>query len=445
VSSDIGDVPYEALRPKHGPGAVSDCRGKSKYSFPNWPRKLELTFPSSEFAVPNANFFHEGIERKVLGLSAHEPPSRLIVVPKTQKAPRLIASEPVAHQWMQQAVRLFLLPKVESGILRGVVRFNDQTYSQKGALAASASGHGCTIDLSSASDRLSCWTVERFFRANLSLLEAFHACRTRWVVNEIDKKLPKYLVLKKFAPMGSALTFVVQSVVYATTSVACTMVERYGTSLYRMSTKKFRLAAQKCARSTIVFGDDIIVPERSYSLVSEVLSYLGLKINTDKSFVGGFFYESCGVDAYAGVDVTPAYYLQDLVESDPSSLSSVVESSNNFHRKGLWKTAEWLSNQIPDRLSRRLGIVGHDDGAFGLASFCGRSFSHLKEKWNDQYQRNEYLMLTVFTREKRKQVEGIYSLFQYFTESPDPSLPWSSGEGSRVRPKYRVSAISLHS
>jgi hypothetical protein len=194
-----------------------------------------------------------------------------------------------------------------------------------------------------------------------------------------------------------------------------------------------------------VFGDDIIIPERSYSLVSKALSDLGLKINKDKSYVGGNFYESCGVDAYKGVDVTPTYYLQDLVESEPSSLSSVVESANNFHVKGLWKTAEWLSNQIPDRLRKRLAIVGVDDGAFGLASFCGRSFTHLKEKWNDHYQRKEYLALHVFSRSKRMQVEGIYSLLQYFTESPDPSLSWCSGEGSRVRPRYRVSGIAFSS
>lgn len=444
ISCDIGDLTYDEVRPKHGPGAVSDSKGsRSKYSFPHWPKKLELSFPSIEFALPNASFFDEAMERGVLGLSVHEPPSKLIVVPKTQKAPRLIASEPTCHQWIQQALRSFLVEKIEKSILGNSVRFNDQTFSQKGALAASARGHGCTIDLSSASDRLSCWTVERFFRSNLGLLRAFHACRTRWVLNSIDKKLPKYLVLRKFAPMGSALTFPVQSMVYAITSIACTMFVRHGKKLLSMSTRQFRLCAERCARSTIVFGDDIIVPEGSYSLVYEVLSYLGLKVNVDKTFVGGNFYESCGVDAYKGVNVTPTYFLELPVESKPSTIASAIDGSNNFHKGGLWHTAAWLASTLPERVLRTLPIVSVVDGPVGLSSYCGLSLSHLKEKWNENLQQYEYLCAVLKNSAKRYQADGIYSLLQYFTEAPNPTICWVSGEASRSHVTYRVSYRSL--
>lgn len=440
VASDIGEITYSDLRPRHGPGAVSDKRGRSKYFFTNWPKKLELSFPSIEFALPNASFMDEAFKGE-LGLSAHEPPSKLIAVPKTQKTPRLIASEPTAHQWMQQAIRRFLIPKVSSGLLSGVVWFNDQNPSREAALAASASGTGCTIDLSSASDRLSCWLVERMFRANHSLLYALHASRTRWLHNPIDRKRPQYTKLRKFAPMGSALTFVVQSVVYSIIAIGCTLYLNYGERLRRMSTSEFRRLARKCAMNTIVFGDDIIIPEGSYSLVSEVLTNFGLKVNTDKSYVGGNFYESCGVDAYRGVDVTPTYFLEDPVESDPSSIASAVDASNNLHLGGLWCTAAWLSARIPSRLRSRLAIVKSDDGAFGLKSFCGSSLSHLKEKWNDDYQQIDHLSLQIFGSTKREQVNGIYCLLQYFTEAPSPFTNWTSGESSRTRLRYRIAVV----
>ncbi len=444
VANDIGEVTYDAIMPKHGPGAVSDLKDRGlKYSFPNWPLKLELSFPASTFALPNEGFFQEAVDNREVLLSPHEPPSKLIAVPKTQKSPRLIASEPDAHQWMQQGVRAWLLAKFDDTFLRKSISFRDQTPSQRAALLASTLGTGCTIDLSSASDRLSLWTVERFFRLNHSLLGALHATRTRWVVNNIDKKSPQYYVLRKFAPMGSALTFPVQSIIYATVCIACMIFRKYGTASSSMGFERLRSIASECADQVVVFGDDLIVPEDDYPLVSQVLSYLGLEVSRDKTFVGGNFYESCGVDAYKGVNVTPTYYLQHPVESDPSSIVSTVETSNSLHRAGLWVTASWLIAEIPVFLRRKLGVDAMEDGAFGLKSFVGRSTSHLKEIWNENLQRWEQIRLVL--REKREVdlAEGISSLTQYFTEAPEPEFDWVHGFARRGRPALRVGRVFI--
>lgn len=442
VSNDIGEVTYDALKPKHGPGAVSDLPRKSlKYSFPNWPLKLELSFPASTFALPNEGFFEEAIEGGVVKLSRHEPPSKLIAVPKTQKGPRLIASEPTAHQWMQQGVRAWLLTRFEDTFLSKSIDFHDQRPSQRAALQASTLGTGCTIDLSSASDRLSLWCVERFFRLNWSLLEALHATRTRWVVNEIDKKSPEFLVLRKFAPMGSALTFPVQSIIYATVCIACMIFRKYGKASSQMGFERLRSIASECASQVVIFGDDLIVPEEDYSLVSEVLTYLGLKVSIDKTFVGGKFYESCGVDAFAGVDVTPTYYLQHPVESDPSSIVSAVETSNNLHRAGLWVAADWLIAEMPFFYRKKLGIDAMEDGAFGLKSFVGRSISHLMEVWNENLQHWEQLRLLLRSKQELEPAEGISSLLQYFTEAPEPEFTWVHGLTRRVQLSLRVGQV----
>lgn len=453
LAIDIGLMSLSDFRPKHGPGAVSDLSlGVSKYSFPNWPMKLELEFPSDEFAVPNSGFL-DGSEGDESGprLSRHEPPSKLIAVPKTQKGPRLIASEPTAHQWGQQAIRAALLDRWQSLFVSKSVDFFDQSLSQRAVLQASAKGSGASIDLSSASDRLSCWVVERFFRKNESFLKALHSTRTRWLSNGIDKKLPQFIKLKKFAPMGSAMTFPVQSMVYATVAIAVRMYTngyRAGDANHRVSLATVRNLAREAASHVRVFGDDLIVPEEDALRVIEVLTYLGLEVNEDKTYIGGDFYESCGVDAYKGVDVTPTYFLEVPVESAPTSVISAIESSNNFHKCGMWSTSNWIAGLIPDRIRSDLLIKPVGCGAFGLESFCGFDVSHLGKKWNEDLHKDEFYFWAPYTRTQKKKTEGTYSLLQYFTEGPEPSEdgvlpPWQAGIPGRVRTRLRMHRESL--
>ena len=112
VSSSFGWFDPAEWRYKHGPGAVADLRsGSSKYAFPYWPAKLEAVFPMSSFAFANEGIWADSVlhnSPEIGGFSHHEPPAKLIAVPKTQKAPRLIASEPTAHQWCQQSLMFYL-------------------------------------------------------------------------------------------------------------------------------------------------------------------------------------------------------------------------------------------------------------------------------------------------------------------------------------------------
>jgi hypothetical protein len=91
------------IRGRHGPGAVSDgSRNGSKYSFPVWPAKLQSLFPYDQHASTNHMVDGSAPED---GITA----SKLICVPKTHKGPRLIASEPIANQWIQQGLKDFLV------------------------------------------------------------------------------------------------------------------------------------------------------------------------------------------------------------------------------------------------------------------------------------------------------------------------------------------------
>ena len=440
VSSGLGSLDLLGITPRHGPGAVADRQGESKYDFPHWPQKLEGSFPSGFFA-----YYREGswLDDELDGgplLSKGEPPSRLIAVPKTLKAPRLIAAEPTAHQWIQQGILDTLVSRMDKTLLSNCVSIRDQEPSRRLALQASIHRHLSTIDLSEASDRVSCWLVERMFRGNLDFLLAFHACRTRWLRNKIDRKSPEFVKLRKFTTMGSALTFPVQSIIYAIVSIGVDVWYRKsilidGRRQPSIDVSRFQSGgvlkeAISSSRRIRVFGDDIIHPVESTDLLMEVLSYLGLKVNLHKTFSASFFRESCGIDAYQGIEVTPCYVNEVPCDTEPESLISVVESSNNFHKRGLWNTADYLVNALPPWFRRELGVKAVGSGAFGLSSFVGADVSHLKSRWNDQLHHWEVRAYVALPKgNKKRGIRGSAALLQYFTEKPPATVKWLNGVG----------------
>lgn len=432
VSTSFGFFMPEETLPKHGPGAVADLRVSKdhKNGFPNWPIKLQNQFPFDLFGLPNSSMVLDMEQEGFNYPSVHEPPSRLIAVPKTQKAPRLIAAEPTCHQWIQQGIKQWLGARWHVSPLRHCVDFNDQSLSRAGALEASMQGDRATVDLSAASDRLSCWTVERAFRSNPGLLLACHSSRTRWVANTIFRNLPSHAVIRKFACMGSALTFPVQSIVFSCAAIASVLIERRR----NVTAKNVNWAAKQVR----VYGDDIILPVDSLAVLMEILTDLQLKVNPDKTFGTGKFRESCGVDAYAGADVTPAYFLESYVEANPTTVATCVETSNNFFMKGLWATAKWIEQLLPQKIRKHLPVVAAGSGFFGLASFCGYYLNHLKRRWNSDYQREEVKVVEVYSRSQRLKSKGIWCLLQYFTERPSPTINWSSGVSTRAEPLTRV-------
>lgn len=415
--SHLGVPDWWALEPKHGPGVVSEQREvRNKYDLLYWPRKLGLWFPFDWFGTGQ-------LDADQPQPSDREPPSRLCSVPKTLKGPRLIAAEPAAHQWMQQSIWRWMRERVPKTFLGHSIRFGDQERSRKLALDASIDGSLCTIDLSAASDRLSCRLVEYIFQGS-EILDGLHACRTRLLEQTLSRSHPRVIALRKFAPMGSAVTFPVQSIVFTILTVwALRLTEGRANTLEGL---------EDDFRRVCVFGDDIIAPNHAYETISLVLSECGLKVNSDKSFRTGLFRESCGMDAFKGVDVTPAYFLESY-DGSATSMAATVECSNNLHKRQWWSAAQLVANFLPIQELKKLPIVGGEVCGLGLFSFCGESFQHLKKVWNEHLQRDEYLALGISSRVSLAKGTGQASLTQYFTEAPDPMLPWESGQVSSVR------------
>jgi hypothetical protein len=341
--------------------------------------------------------------------SLNEPPSRLIAVPKTLKGPRLIASEPVSHQWCQQTILDFLTSSLARTPIASSIHFRDQGFNQELALEASHAQSHATIDLSSASDRLSCWLVERIFRRSPSLVEALHATRTRWVVNTIDRKSPRFHKLRKFACMGSACTFPVQSYVFCILAIASV--------LYSRGMKPSLATIRSISQEVLVFGDDIIIPIDAWERLQGLLGHLGLKVNHTKTFVTGRFRESCGMDAWDGNDVTPVYSITYPDVSRPESIASTIDTHNNFVLRGWFGVAEYAKSRVHSQRLLPIANVPIGSGSFGWFDHGWSGNPHLKRRWNPDTHQVEVRMLALETRMVRQPTEGLSQVLQYFTEA----------------------------
>lgn len=431
VSSKLGSFDPEEWRFKHGPGAVADRKiGSYKYEFDNWPARLERVFPYSDFALANY-----GVENTASYASRPVPeflsehPAELCAVPKTITGPRLIAEEPVALQWCQQAIKDYLYTRVSESILSNFIDFRRQDKNGSLALEASQTGELATIDLSSASDRISLWLVERVFRRAPTLLEALDATRSVWIHQDIDKKSPKYYVLRKFSTMGNATTFPVQSLVFLTVALGCVLHKRG----WRVSDKTLSLLGDREVR---VFGDDIIVPADCAELVADTLEALGLRVNTNKTFLSGNFRESCGVDAFNGHDVTVTSILDVPDRTKPGSIVSNVDVHHNLCSRDYVNTAAFIQKTVARIVKDTIRFVSHGSGAFGWSDRFGTTKTRVRTRYGKNLHRPEVYCLKTKVVEYRLPPKGNPGLLQYFTEAPKVVTSGISSLGyMRRRPK----------
>lgn len=418
------------IQVRHGPGAVSDLKtGKDKYLFPAWPSKLDGMFPKWYFATHREPF--EVIGCKEIDtlkdgyrndIPEFEPPAKLIAVPKTFKGPRLIASEPTAHQFCQQGLMTWIRENLP-GPLRRSIDFTNQEPSRTAAMQASEKGDRSTVDLSSASDRLTCWVVERAFGGNQTLLAAFHAVRTRHLIDGTGNFPDLRISLRKFAAQGSAITFPVQSIVYAGLSIAALLFVHNKP----VSKRTYAWAAGKVQ----VFGDDIIIPNEAVPVLAALLKELQLKVNGHKTHTSGWFRESCGMDAFKGYNVTPCYLaswqLGTGPRRKPSEIISWCEVTSNSHKMGLWNLSSWMEDQLPQKLRRKIIISNETGSGCRLFTFQHGFMVEGHRRWNEDLHLFEVKAFAVASSVQKKSRGSWQDLYQWLIEAPAPHNQWSSG------------------
>lgn len=205
--------------------------------------------------------------------------NKVTFVPKNAKTERSIAIEPYFSLYFQLGVGRMLRKRLKR---RWGIDLDSQIANQEGALRGSVDGSLATIDFSMASDTLSQALVR------LMIPEEWfnHLNRLRSPEFLLDGVKHRY---QKFSSMGNGFTFELESLIFA--SIGKGVCSFLGLD----------------PNEVIVFGDDVLLPTDAVDLFATVTSYLGLKINAEKSFTSGRFRESCGSDYLEGSPVRPVY------------------------------------------------------------------------------------------------------------------------------------------
>nr|UJQ85862.1 MAG: hypothetical protein 3 [Leviviridae sp.] len=336
----------------HGPGVTADrFLSNERYRIRKWNQRSEHTFPSDLHCYPN---YGEAAERASEGTGEseelrylrlrEEEPVRVVFVPKTQTAPRVIAIEPSHVQYTQQSVKDLMYTVIENhSLTRRSIRFSDQSVNQRLAYRGSLDRRTATLDLKDASDRVHLHLVQRIFKTS-GLLPYLEDARS------LHATLPtgKNIVLTKYASMGSALCFPVEACVFYTL-IQSAMHQLDGR---RPSSRSIR----DYSRSIDIYGDDIIIPVEYTDVVVSYLESYALKVNVNKSFKSSHFRESCGADFYKGRMVNPIYAR--TVPHDSSRRWGAEEvmswnaTADLFYLRGMWVVAQAIRDQL-SRVVRR--------------------------------------------------------------------------------------------
>jgi hypothetical protein len=383
IARVVSEFSLMEISPRHGPGAVATGeRAWEKWRFKRQYLQIERVFPFSEWYIPSLSYLAE--RKDPLGyLEVHEAgTARAVFVPKDSRGPRLISCEPLEYQWIQQGIAAELIYCINSSkYTSGRVNFTHQSVNRSYALAGSAFGNWVTLDMKDASDRVSTSLVKALF-ANTHVLDYLLASRTLSTVLPSGRRVE----LRKFAPMGSALCFPVESLVFFALAVNV-LVHHVGYTL-----------EEACSRVK-VYGDDIICGFEDYEAIMQYFPYVGLKFNEGKCCTGGGFRESCGMDAYRGENVTPVKFRTRWSrQRRAETLSSWIEYSNMLDRMGYCGAATFVELALKD-VWRNLDIpvVGHEHKALPYLAFrrtyhlLHDSVESLRIRWNHKFQRQEWL------------------------------------------------------
>lgn len=292
ISPVISDLREVYLEGRAGPGASISARGTDFYT-KMFDSPLSCTKHLPELwercvSMGGLSFEAEASRLSTYGYDVVSS-NRLSFVNKTTTVARGICTEPTLNMWFQLGVGR-LLEKRLSRKFR--IRLDSQPdLNRVLARTGSIDGTLCTIDLESASDSMSLSMLRYMLpRSFMAILEMFRCESTILPTGSV-------LPLNMVSTMGNGYTFPLQTILFAAVVI--------GVAKYCQKDGTFRSPLD--GTNFGVFGDDIICPHQIYRRVHRVLTILGFRVNTDKTFVEGPFRESCGADYFNGVNVRGVY------------------------------------------------------------------------------------------------------------------------------------------
>lgn len=286
---------------RFGPGATFADRGR----LTTVPDKMTSEPTLTRDAIPYLFPWSGTLWAKALCTSRKAPTfvrgNRFTTVPKDSEKFRGIAVEPSINLFYQLGLGRIIRSRLK---LAGISLAEGQDIHRRVAREASIRGHLATLDLSNASD-----TICRNLVKLLLPPEWYEA------LNDLRSPATffkgKWRLLEKFSSMGNGFTFELETLLFLG---MCLGVEREGQKLTP-------------GINVFVYGDDIIIPSECSSDVISALSFFGLTVNKEKSFVDGPFRESCGGDYFLGVDVRPHF-----LKENPCEPQHLIAFANGLRR-----------------------------------------------------------------------------------------------------------------
>lgn len=245
-----------------------------RHRYTNWFNKQTVSFNQNsfdKFLYRELSCPFEIFKWKVKQIVRIVEGSRFSTVYKNREKRRPINIEPFCNLVVQRAIGLWLRGEIKR--LFGIDLDTQATWHRHRIQLWSLIA---TLDLKNASDSVSLALCE-FALPSIVLRTLMHARSPATLVNGYEWYLPF-----KMSSMGNGFTFELMTLLL--------------------------LALCRCVDSTSsVFGDDIIVEKQYAPIVVEALENVGFVVNTDKSFIDGPFYESCGANFHKDFGYIESY------------------------------------------------------------------------------------------------------------------------------------------
>lgn len=219
--------------------------------------------------------------------------TKIAEVPKSLKSTRVVSAEPAQSMYAQHVVSHALdiaMHKVFAGhvYLHNQAMHNVHLYTDWAR----------TIDLSDASDHVSCDLVSLLLPSLWPILASVRSTHALFPDGDL-------VPLRTFAPMGSGVCFPILTIVGLAVSA---LVSKTGFYVW--------------------YGDDGIVHTAEAAATVDAQTACGLVVNTSKSCFHPLFRESCGLELFKGVDITPNYVRDPIESMDFAKLNDLVKSMN---------------------------------------------------------------------------------------------------------------------
>lgn len=438
------DLDDDVLLPKFGPGYVSEglLYPFEKFEQLQLDDKLAYCFRENRFGLTRKHgpaVSSVFLKRRGAGLL-----SSIKFVDKNYKSMRSICMEPNPYMYFQQEVSRWLTDVIHHSLTGRFVDLRDQSRNRHYALCGSFTYSADTLDLSAASDRVHVELVKAVFPTKI----LYFLLGTRSAVVKLPNGQTRRV--NKFAPMGSALCFPVQSILFT----AITLLGYYDqvaadtgeSSVYDIPLKKFLKRythmrpeeVHKSLLAPVVYGDDIICDTRTTDYTRFRMEEFGLVVNAQKSFCGSQnVRESCGIYAYEGQDITPVLFrVKGGRNSLPKFYESMISCINHLGDIGYHRTQSLLIFQLKlvfqENVPWLTDLIWFTECVTdpGIFSHCVR---RSETRWHPDYQRDEKEVLDIIGIRSTKVVDELYQYDQWNRSTlKDSSTEYTNSVSKRV-------------